>query len=78
MIDRYRDYKYGYVKSFNESILTDESFFSEFFESMTMTNAKIKIEKKIFLIVFLKSFMILEKWITKNLYVVMPFFMKIT
>ena len=47
LIDRYRDYKYGYAKSFNESILTDESFFSEFFESMTMTNAKIKIEKKI-------------------------------
>lgn len=30
LIDRYRDYKYGKLKSFDESILTNESYFSEF------------------------------------------------
>jgi len=28
LIDRYRDYKFNKIESFNESILTDESYFS--------------------------------------------------
>ena len=74
LIDKYRDYRYSKIESFNESILTDESYFSQFFKYMTFE--KIKIQKKIFLIVYLKSFMISEKN-KLNLYVVMQFFMLI-
>jgi hypothetical protein len=45
LIDRYRDYKFGKIESFNESILTDESYFSQYFKNMTIE--KIKIQKKI-------------------------------
>ena len=45
LIDRYRDYKYGKIESFNESILTNESNFSEFFKYLPIE--KIKIQKKI-------------------------------
>ena len=44
LIDRYRDYRYGKIESFNESILTDESYFSQFFKYMSFE--KIKIQKK--------------------------------
>ena len=45
LIDRYRDYKYGKIESFDESILTNESYFSQYFKYIPIE--KIKIQKKI-------------------------------
>ena len=35
LIDEYRDYKYGKIGFFNESILTDESYFLQSFDYIT-------------------------------------------